>query len=377
MVRLFFFPFKIQALWNLLRKHSWAHRDTWTSLKHRKLSPRICPIWTTPLETLTTPISRWGWTTAAPVELFSFAIVEFCMILGGQPMPFCFYPLSKVTRNCKTSQQPQLWIWHTKQIKLDFPSTPSGVFRTISLWLTTGREKMAFRDFCCKKRIWRWLATQDHANSSLLFGTVLLFGTELLVLTKPHRWTVNLIQQILQKFAGYGTVLVKLTVWCCTSWKHQVTSYSNSTVLMKHRPVFQQQSRTVLQAVASGSSHNALHYLFCCQYFLMESVASLCVCSRLFEIVFDWQRMQTRHGLVLWRPETSHRSSGGEECGWEASHRQWNLFILYCLHCWDGMIASEKLLSSGRHYLLFSGMWPFWQWKNAYACSVFGNSEQD
>ena len=37
-------------------------------------------------------------------------IDEFHMVLGGQPMPFCIYPLSRVTRNCETRQHQQLRI---------------------------------------------------------------------------------------------------------------------------------------------------------------------------------------------------------------------------------------------------------------------------
>ena len=37
-------------------------------------------------------------------------IDEFCMVLGGQPTPFCFYPLSRVTRNCETRRHQQLGI---------------------------------------------------------------------------------------------------------------------------------------------------------------------------------------------------------------------------------------------------------------------------
>ena len=37
------------------------------------------------------------------------------------------------------------------------------MLRTISLSLTTGRVKIAFHEFCCKKT-WRWLATEDHAK---------------------------------------------------------------------------------------------------------------------------------------------------------------------------------------------------------------------
>ena len=42
-----------------------------------------------------------------------FTIDEFGTVLGGQPMPFCFYPLSMVTRNCKTRRHQQLRIYST------------------------------------------------------------------------------------------------------------------------------------------------------------------------------------------------------------------------------------------------------------------------
>ena len=38
------------------------------------------------------------------------SIDEFRMVLGGQPMPFCLHPLSRVTRNCKTRRHQQLQI---------------------------------------------------------------------------------------------------------------------------------------------------------------------------------------------------------------------------------------------------------------------------
>ena len=37
-------------------------------------------------------------------------IDEHRMVLGGQPTPFCFYPLSRVTRNCETRRHQQLRI---------------------------------------------------------------------------------------------------------------------------------------------------------------------------------------------------------------------------------------------------------------------------
>ena len=38
------------------------------------------------------------------VEVSRVSIDEFRVVLGGQPTPFCFYPLSRVTRNCKTGR---------------------------------------------------------------------------------------------------------------------------------------------------------------------------------------------------------------------------------------------------------------------------------
>ena len=35
-------------------------------------------------------------------------IDEFRMVLGGQPTPFCFYPVSRVTRNYETRRHQQL-----------------------------------------------------------------------------------------------------------------------------------------------------------------------------------------------------------------------------------------------------------------------------
>ena len=80
-------------------------------------------------------------------------IDEFRMVLGGQPTPFCFYPLSRVTRNCKTIRHEQLQIQRTKQIKPDFPSTPSEVLRTITLSLTTGRVKHCFSRILLQKNM--------------------------------------------------------------------------------------------------------------------------------------------------------------------------------------------------------------------------------
>ena len=37
-------------------------------------------------------------------------IDEFRMVLGGQPTPFCFYPVSRVTRNFETRRHQQLQI---------------------------------------------------------------------------------------------------------------------------------------------------------------------------------------------------------------------------------------------------------------------------
>ena len=125
------------------------------------------------------------------------------MVLGGQLTPFCFYPLSSVTRNCETHWHQQLRIHRApNKVKPDFPSNRSDVFRTISFSLTTSREKKrlcrktrlfansvekktwrwlatqnhggkktlqeikALREFCCEKT-WRWLATQNHANTSI------------------------------------------------------------------------------------------------------------------------------------------------------------------------------------------------------------------
>ena len=75
------------------------------------------------------------------------------VVLGCQPTPFCYCPLSRVTKHVGTNSEPV------------FPSTPSDVFRNISLSLTTGREKMAFYKFCRKKYIyWHWLVPEDHAK---------------------------------------------------------------------------------------------------------------------------------------------------------------------------------------------------------------------
>ena len=84
-----------------------------------------------------------------------YPIDEFRTVLGGQPTPFCFYSVSRVSRNCKT---------RTKQIKSAFPglSHRTCLARSRST-LTTGRVKNCFCEFCCKKT-WRWLATQHHAK---------------------------------------------------------------------------------------------------------------------------------------------------------------------------------------------------------------------
>ena len=50
--------------------------------------------------------------------------------------------------------------------KPDFPSITSDVIRTIALPLTTGSVKIAFREFCCKKKTWCWLATQELESAA-------------------------------------------------------------------------------------------------------------------------------------------------------------------------------------------------------------------
>ena len=65
-------------------------------------------------------------------KVATILIDKFRMVLGGHPMPLCFYPLSRVTRNGETCQHQQLRILHTKQIKHDFPSTTPDVFRSNS-----------------------------------------------------------------------------------------------------------------------------------------------------------------------------------------------------------------------------------------------------
>ena len=84
-------------------------------------------------------------------------IDEFRMVLGGQATPFCFYPFSRVTRNCETHQHLQLQIQRTKHIKPDFPSILSDVLRTISLSLTSGRvKKLLFANSVVKKHGVGW-----------------------------------------------------------------------------------------------------------------------------------------------------------------------------------------------------------------------------
>ena len=72
-------------------------------------------------------------------------IDEFCMVLGSQPMPFCFYPLSRVTRKSAPTAS-------NTTHETDFPSNPLDVFRTISLSLTNCREKWHFANSVVKKK---------------------------------------------------------------------------------------------------------------------------------------------------------------------------------------------------------------------------------
>ena len=93
---------------------------------------------------------------------YASAADDFHVVSGGQPTPFCFCPLSRVTRNCGTRRDQQLRLWRTKQIK-PLPR------RTCFTRSDDQQGKNAFREFCCKKKKWRWLATQDHAKLSTLF----------------------------------------------------------------------------------------------------------------------------------------------------------------------------------------------------------------
>ena len=73
-----------------------------------------------------------------------YRIDEIRMVLGGQPTPFCFDPLSKVTQNRETRPHQQFRLYRTQQIQPDFPATPSDVLRTILLPCMTGMVKLLF-----------------------------------------------------------------------------------------------------------------------------------------------------------------------------------------------------------------------------------------
>ena len=45
-----------------------------------------------------------------------------------------------------------------------FPSNSIGCVSHNLVIVDDRKGKMAFRQFCCKKKKWRWLATQNHAK---------------------------------------------------------------------------------------------------------------------------------------------------------------------------------------------------------------------
>ena len=130
------------------------------------------------------------------------SIDKFHTVLGGQPTPFCFLPIVRVTRNCKTRKHQQLRTYSKGQTTLSIKSC----FRTAS-WKSSRQLSRKFSHSVrliwhsegCRKRC--VLSFRRFPAALLGCGTWYSHASFVVQLSSDHIWKRNIQRRVCSKLS--------------------------------------------------------------------------------------------------------------------------------------------------------------------------------